>query len=217
MRHREQEGLALVIVDVQNDFCEGGTLAVPRGDEVVDVLNEYAKLFSRLGLPIYASRDWHPERTTHFKPFGGVWPPHCVAGTRGAEFHPRLRLPEGTMVISKGASENEDAYSAFQASAQDGTLLEESLRRQGVCQLYVGGLATDYCVKSTVLDALGKGFQVTILSDAVRGVDLKPGDSRRAVEEMKQRGAGTTTLKAMEAAIDWGRGPSAPVAAKSKE
>src|SRR5215216_3660675 len=106
---------ALLLVDPQNDFCPGGSLAVPDGDHVMPVLNEWAVAAVRAGVPVFVSRDWHPPRTTHFKEFGGVWPPHCIAGTRGAEFHPDLRLPKNAFVVSKGMGEAEDAYSAFQA------------------------------------------------------------------------------------------------------
>jgi len=189
---------ALVIVDVQNDFCAGGTLAVPGGDEVVPVLNEYASRFSRAGLPVYATRDWHPEQTTHFEPWGGTWPPHCVAGTSGAAFHSELKLPKETIVISKGTEPEGDSYSAFHGQDYDGLSFEDSLRRRGVRHLYVGGLATDYCVQFSVLDALSHGFAVTVLLDAVRGVERKPGDSEQALQKMKKAGAETATLQSID-------------------
>jgi nicotinamidase/pyrazinamidase len=180
---------ALVIVDVQNDFCPGGSLAVARGDEVVAPLNRLIEQFNRAGLPIFATRDWHPERTRHFKAYGGIWPAHCVQGTRGAEFHRNLKLGDRVIILSKGMVADEDSYSGFQAVDKDGTPLAELLRRSGVARIFVGGLATDYCVKQTVLDGLKAGFKVVLLEDAIRAVDLSPGDGDRAVDEMTRAGA----------------------------
>jgi nicotinamidase/pyrazinamidase len=189
-----QPGDALLIVDVQNDFCPGGSLPVPRGDEVVPVLNEYARRFHEAGLPVIASRDWHPPQTKHFQSGGGQWPPHCVQGTPGAEFHPNLRLPEGTIVVSKGMDPSQDSYTAFDAVTDDGRPLLQLLRNLGVRRLFVGGLATDYCVRASVLDALRHGFEVILLTDAVRGVDVTPGDSERALQEMRAAGAQEMTV-----------------------
>jgi len=180
---------ALLIVDVQNDFCPGGALPVPRGDEVVPVLNRYAERFHAAGAPVFASRDWHPERTRHFKAWGGAWPPHCVQGTPGAAFHPELRLPPGTVIVSKGQDPEQDAYSAFQAVTDEGLGFAAALGARGVRRLFVGGLATDYCVRASVLDALKEGFEVVVLEDAVRAVDVQPGDGARALEEMTAAGA----------------------------
>jgi nicotinamidase/pyrazinamidase len=174
---------------VQNDFCPGGALAVARGDEVVEPLNRLIERFRKAELPVFATRDWHPERTRHFKDYGGLWPAHCVQGTRGAEFHPDLRLGEDVVILSKGMAAEEDAYSAFQAVDQNGTSLAELLRRDGVERIFVGGLATDYCVKQTVLDGLKEGFQVVVVDQAVRAVDLNPGDGERAMAEMIRAGA----------------------------
>jgi nicotinamidase/pyrazinamidase len=193
---------ALVIVDVQNDFCPGGALAVPDGDKVVPVLNRYAALFERMGLPVYASRDWHPAVSRHFKGYGGQWPPHCVQGTRGAEFHPDMALPEGTEIVSKGMDPEEDAYSAFQAVNDHGTSFADSLRARGIEHLYVGGLATDYCVKATVRDAIEKGFEATVLMDAIRGVEVEPGDSVRALEAMIRAGARVANLRDVEQELE---------------
>ncbi len=179
---------ALVVVDVQNDFCPGGSLAVPAGDRVVPVLNRYIQHFRELKAPIYASRDWHPPVTKHFQAGGGVWPPHCVQGTKGAEFHPDLVLPLEAVVISKGMDPAEDAYSCFQAQDPEGEDFAVSLGGRGIQRLFVGGLATDYCVKSTVLDAVHEGFQVVVLEDAIAAVDVKPGDGERAIEEMRAAG-----------------------------
>jgi nicotinamidase/pyrazinamidase len=185
---------ALVIVDVQNDFCPGGALAVPEGDRVVSVLNQYAQRFAALGAPVFASRDWHPAVTRHFKAHGGPWPPHCVQGTPGAEFHPGLVLPAGTGVVSKGADPDTDAYSCFQAETEDGMPFAAALGEHGVGRLFVGGLATDYCVKATALDALKEGFEVVVLADAVRAVDVAAGDGDRALAAMTAAGARTASL-----------------------
>jgi len=179
---------ALVVVDVQNDFCPGGALAVSEGDQVVAALNRYIERFADAGLPIFASRDWHPERTTHFKAFGGIWPVHCVQGTFGAEFHRALRLGGEATIVSKGMAEDSDSYSGFDAVDSTGVGLADLLNRSGATRVYVGGLATDYCVKQTVLDGRQRGFDVVLLKDAIRGVDLKPGDSTRAVQEMLDAG-----------------------------
>lgn len=184
----------LLIIDVQNDFCEGGALPVAAGQSVVPVLNAYAERFAAAGRPVFATRDWHPSQTRHFQPYGGVWPPHCIQGSHGAEFHPDLRLPSGALVVSKGADPDEDAYSAFQAHLPDGTGLTEMLRRAGVRRVYAGGLATDYCVKSTVLDALQEGFEATVLLDGSRGVNLRPHDAEDAIDELVSAGAGVATL-----------------------
>lgn len=189
---------ALVIVDVQNDFCPGGALMIKNGDAVVPALNRYIERFKAEGLLIYATRDWHPDRTIHFKEYGGRWPAHCVKWTAGAQFHPGLMLPEGAVVITKGDGPDEDSYSAFDGKDHGGRRFSEALRGNGINHLYVGGLATDYCVRRTVLDALKEGFGVTLLLDAVRGVDLNPGDSRKAIDEMIEKGADTTTLEELE-------------------
>jgi nicotinamidase/pyrazinamidase len=185
---------ALVIVDVQNDFCPGGSLAVPAGDEVVPLLNRYARHFATRGAVIFASRDWHPARTKHFAEWGGAWPPHCVQGTRGAEFHPGLSLPAAVDVLSKGMDPELDAYSAFDAETTAGKPFQEALAARGVRRLFVGGLATDYCVKATVLDGLRRGFAVLVLEDASRPVDVQPGDGARALDEMTRAGATSVKL-----------------------
>jgi nicotinamidase/pyrazinamidase len=188
---------ALVIVDVQNDFCPGGSLDVSEGDQVVPVLNRYARHFRGAGAPIFASRDWHPEKTKHFKSGGGLWPPHCVQGTRGAEFHKDLALPTETVIISKGMDPGEDAYSCFQAQDSNGMDFAVALGERGVQRIFVGGLATDYCVKATVLDALREGFEVVVLEDAIRAVNVNPGDGDRALAEIKAAGAAVATLSAL--------------------
>lgn len=192
------QGDALLIVDVQNDFCPGGALAVPQGDRVVPILNRYIERFRERGLPVYASRDWHPEATRHFEASGGPWPPHCVAGTEGAAFHPGLRLPESATVVSKGTDPEDDGYSAFEAATADGTMLEPALRGDGVGRLFVGGLATDYCVRASVLDAAKRGFRPVLLVDAIRGIDVEEGDQARALDAMMRAGAGTATLETVD-------------------
>jgi len=184
---------ALLIIDVQNDFCPGGALAVPDGDAVVPVLNRAIERFRKEGLPVFASRDWHPAETRHFAAFGGRWPSHCVQDTNGAAFHPRLRLPADTVIVSKGMDPDRDDYAALHGRTSIGTPLPELLRARGVRHLYLGGLATDYCVTETALEALRQGFAVTVLSDGVRGVELQPGDSERALTTMAAAGARLTT------------------------
>ena len=178
---------ALIVVDVQNDFCPGGSLAVPHGDEVIAPLNRLIAEFLERGEPVFKTRDWHPPKTKHFADYGGTWPVHCVQETKGAEFHPALLDDIHIRVVSKGLGD-EDCYSGF-----DGTDLALQLQRLGVEEVWVGGLATDYCVKNTVLDALKQGFQVKALEDAMRPVDLQPGDGQRALEEMRSAGAQVVT------------------------
>jgi nicotinamidase/pyrazinamidase len=174
---------ALIVVDVQNDFCPGGTLAVAQGDEVVPPLNKLIEEFLERGEPVFKSRDWHPEKTKHFAAYGGTWPVHCVQNTKGAEFHPDLIDDMHIRVISKGLGDT-DCYSAF-----DETDLALQLRRLGVEEVWVGGLATDYCVKNTVLDALKEGFRVKALENAMRAVEVNAGDGERAIAEMREAGA----------------------------
>ncbi len=174
---------ALIVVDVQNDFCPGGALAVERGDEVVAPLNRLIAEFLERGEPVYKSRDWHPPQTKHFAAHGGTWPVHCVQNTHGAEFHEDLLEDPRIRVVSKGLGD-EDCYSAF-----DGTRLAAELRAANVREVWVGGLATDYCVKNTVLDALRQGFRVRAVEDAMRAVNLQPGDGEKALAEMREAGA----------------------------
>ncbi len=180
---------ALVIVDAQNDFCPGGALAVADGDKVMVPLNRYIDLFTRQRLPIFATRDWHPEKTSHFKDYGGPWPAHCVQQTTGAEFHPALHLGDHVVTLSKGMAADEDSYSGFQAVDSSGTPLAELLRQKGVDRIFVGGLATDYCVKHTVLDGLKQGFKVVLLCDSMRAVNLQPNDGASAIDAMIEAGA----------------------------
>ena len=175
---------ALLIVDVQNDFLPGGSLAVAGAEAIISVLNRYIDFFTSLSLPVFASRDWHPLHHCSFFDRGGPWPVHCVAGTSGAEFSSLLKLPQQLFVISKATGENQDAYSAF-----EGTNLANLLRQHGVERLFVGGLATDYCVLHTVQDALKHGFAVILLVDAVAAVNVAAGDGDRAIDAMTSAGA----------------------------
>jgi nicotinamidase/pyrazinamidase len=185
---------ALLVIDVQNDFCPGGALAVPGGDEVIPVLNQSIQKFVSAGYPVFASRDWHPEESAHFQARGGPWPPHCIQGTKGAEFHQDLELPDSTVVVTAGDDPEEDeGYSAFEGKVPDGGPLADALRAEGVDEVFIGGLATDYCVRASALDAVKAGFRTHLLLDAIRGIDVSAGDSERAIEEMKRDGVHTTT------------------------
>jgi nicotinamidase/pyrazinamidase len=180
---------ALLIVDPQVDFCPGGALPAPAGDAIFPAVNRASR---RLPV-VVASRDWHPPNHCSFREHGGPWPPHCVAGTPGAEFHPGLDRSRVQEIFSKATEPDREAYSAFQGTAPDGTDLGRWLRERGVRRLYVAGLATDYCVRASVLDALGAGFEVVVLIDAIKAVDAQPGDGDRALAEMRAAGATTAT------------------------
>ena len=179
-----RQGDALLIVDVQNDFCPGGALAVAGGDEVVPVLNRWIQEAQRQEIPIYASRDWHPPHHISFRERGGPWPPHCVQGTAGATFHPDLRLPANTKVVSKGYEPDVDSYSAF-----GGTDLEDTLHKANIKRLFIGGLTQDYCVRETSLDGIRQGLEVHVIVDGTRAVNANPGDGPRALEDIVRAGA----------------------------
>jgi nicotinamidase/pyrazinamidase len=183
---------ALLVVDVQNDFCPGGALGIHGGHKIIPILNKCIKFFEKENLPIIVTRDWHPKVTKHFEQFGGVWPEHCVKGSPGAMFHPDLELPKDAMVMSKGMDPEKDSYSAFHAIDSSGMALANLLKNFGVTEIYIGGLATDYCVKYSALDALKDGLEVFILTDAIAGVNLQPEDSSVALEEMISLGAKKT-------------------------
>lgn len=168
---------ALLVVDVQNDFCPGGALAVPGGDRVVPVINRLMDQFTF----VVASKDWHPRDSVHFK----KWPPHCVQDSKGAEFHPHLNSKKIRQVFLKGTKNKDDGYSAFEATSDD---LTDVLQKNGVTDLYVTGLATDYCVRASALDAVRKGFHTVVITDAVEAVNINPGDGKKALEEMKNSG-----------------------------
>jgi nicotinamidase/pyrazinamidase len=180
---------ALIVVDIQNCFCPGGELPVKEGDKIIPIINKYIHKFQKAGAKIIATRDWHPPDHKSFKEHGGIWPPHCLKGSKGAEFRADLKLPEGTTVISTGDVASVEGYSGF-----DHTDLERKLKGDGVDRVFVGGLATDYCVKYTVLDAVEKSFETILLIDAVKGVNRKPGDAERAVGEMVKKRAKKATL-----------------------
>ncbi len=176
---------ALIVVDMQMDFMPGGALPVPDGDKIVDRVNEYVKRFSKIGLPVFFTRDWHPKDHISFKDYGGPWPPHCVQDTEGAMFHSDLYIPsDNKFIISKGTSKDFDAYSGFQ-----GTVLDDLLRERGVRRIFVCGVATDYCVKNTVIGGINLGYQTFLLLDAIKGVDVNKGDSEKAIREMMSKGA----------------------------
>lgn len=174
---------ALVVVDVQKDFCPGGAVPVADGDKIVPVLNEYIEKFRVTGAPIIFTRDWHPADHSSFKEQGGPWLPHCIQNSDGAKFHPDLLIPSEGEIVSK-ADKKDEAYSFFQ-----GTGLAKKLHERKIERLLVGGLATDYCVKETVLDGLKHGFEVFHLDDASRGVNVNLGDSEHALQEMVEKGA----------------------------
>lgn len=181
-REALRPGDALILVDVQIDFCPGGALPIEQGDAVVPVLNRWIDAADAVRVPIFASRDWHPRHHLSFVESGGEWPVHCVQDTPGARFHPALRLPDSTIVVTKGVRFDRDQYSAF-----DQTGLGTELRKQGVRRVWVGGLAQDVCVRATVLDARREGFETIVIADATCPVTVAGGE--RANEEMRQAGA----------------------------
>jgi nicotinamidase/pyrazinamidase len=187
---------ALMIVDVQKDFCPGGALAAPGGDAIVPAINRYVADAQKRGLAIYATRDWHPRVTSHFKTFGGEWPPHCVQNSPGAKFHPDLKLPADAVIVSKGDDEDQPGYSAFDGHTAEGRALIADLKERHIDRLFVAGIATDYCVLKTVLDARHAGIAVTVLDDAVTGIEVTPGDVGRAMEEMQ--GAGASVARSLQ-------------------
>lgn len=168
---------ALLIVDVQNDFCPGGALGAPEGDKVVPVINKIIRNFEL----VIASKDWHPKESTHFE----NWPYHCVQGSQGAEFHPGLETGKIDKIFLKGTTGEDDGYSAFEATNMD---LADYLRQRDVKRLFIAGLATDYCVKQTALSSVNAGFETIVVQDAIRPVNVNPGDGEKAVEEMKEAG-----------------------------
>ncbi len=181
---RPGPGDALLAVDLQRDFMPGGALGVAHGDRVVAAINDYLALFSARKLPVLATRDWHPADHCSFLARGGPWPVHCVAGSPGAAFDEALRLPPETVLISKATMRDREAYSSFA-----GTDLQDRLQAAGVRRIFIGGLATDYCVVQTVMDARRLGMAAVVLSDAIAAVDAQPGDGERAIEQMRAAGA----------------------------
>ena len=188
-----KQGDALIVIDIQNDFLPGGALAVEEGFDVIPVLNQYIQLFKTKHLPIVASRDWHPKDHCSFSAQGGPWPPHCVENTEGAKFAKALHLPAVFIVVSKAMSPEREAYSDL-----EGTDLDQLLRSIGVGRVWVGGLATDYCVLHSVIDFLKAGYDVLLLEDGIRAVNVHPKDGERAVHTMVSQGAVPITLREVE-------------------
>lgn len=181
---------ALLLVDIQNDFLPGGSLAIPAADRILPIVNQYLRIFSKHNRLVIATRDWHPENHCSFEQFGGIWPPHCVAGSYGAAFPSTLELPPNLQIVSKASAQNQDAYSGFEDSNLKNNLLEKNIKRLFVC-----GLATDYCVLNTVVDGIKNGFETVVLVDAIRPVNLHPGDGTKAQQSMLSHGAKFCTLK----------------------
>ncbi|MFH0873440.1 MAG: nicotinamidase [Candidatus Komeilibacteria bacterium] len=185
----------LLVVDVQNDFCPGGSLAVPQGDDVVPVINRIMREhFGCDPRRVFFSRDWHPANSRHFAANGGQWPVHCVRNTTGADFHPGLEVPPGAIIVSKGVEPDDDGYSAFSdrcviVDPYESIHLERLLKLRNITHLVVVGLATDYCVKATVIDARQKGFVVGVTLEACRAVNLHDQDLEQAISEMMAAGA----------------------------
>lgn len=188
-------GDALIVVDVQNDFLPGGAVPVPRGREIIEPLNRCMALFSRLGLPIYVCRDWHPTYHCSFRLQGGPWPPHCMAGLWGAEAPAQLRIPVDAHAVFKGTVPVADAYSALQMTG-----LAVVLRNGGCRRVFIGGLATEHCVRVTALDALAAGFEAIVIEDAVRPLEAHPGDGQRALAELSQRGVRMASVASLATA-----------------
>ena len=188
---------ALLITDIQNDFLPGGTLPIEGGDEIIPVLNEYARRFEDSKAHVFASRDWHPAKHISFLAQGGQWPPHCVQNTKGAEFSPELKLPQPIVVISKATNPEHESYSVF-----DGTSFEHELKMCEIKRLFIGGLATDYCVVNTVLDALKLGYDTVVLLDATLGINTQPGDVDQAIQTMLKAGAKQMTIADFPDEID---------------
>ena len=192
-----KEGDALIVVDVQNCFLPGGALGVPEGDAVIPPLGRAIEKFEQKGLPLFFSRDWHPPDHSSFSGQGGPWPPHGIRDTEGAAFASNLRIPPGAVIISKATTRQKEQYSALEGLNADGKSLEGLLADLGVRRIFTGGLATDYCVLSTVLDALALGYEVYLLADAVRAVNVEPGHGDSALEQMKQKGVHSVTTEAL--------------------
>lgn len=183
-------GDGLLIADIQNDFLPGGALGIAGGDQILPALLGYLARFQVAGLPIVLSRDWHPTDHCSFKAQGGPWPVHCVAGSTGALPPPSFPIPPQAVIIHKATAREREAYSAFQDTG-----LDRELRARGVRRLFVGGLATDYCVLNSVKDGLALGYAVYLLMDGICAVNVTPGDGRAAEEEMIRLGAAPVTIK----------------------
>ena len=190
---RFPRGAALLLVDIQNDFCAGGALAVAEADEIIPIVNRLIPRFEIL----VATQDWHPHNHSSFKEHGGPWPPHCVQHTRGAELHPGLDTTGVSLCVRKGASPDRDDYSEFEGVDENGGKLDALLKSRDIDTVYVVGLATDYCVRATVLDALRNGYRVLVFEDGIKAVNVAPGDGDRAIKEMAAAGAHVINSKAV--------------------
>lgn len=179
----------LSVTDVQNDFLPGGALGVPDGDRIITPLNRIIALFHKDRVPLFFTRDWHPPDHCSFLKQGGAWPPHCVSNTTGADFSSGLYIPQSAIIISKGTEKDSEQYSTFYGHDAEGHTQSSLMKKFGVRRIFIAGLATDYCVLNSVKDALAEGYEVYVLADAVRAVDVNPGDGQRAVEQMIQGGA----------------------------
>jgi nicotinamidase/pyrazinamidase len=188
MRAGRPDHQALIVVDVQVDFCPGGALPAEGGERIVPAVNRHVAEARRLGMPIYASRDWHPAVTTHFKDYGGEWPPHCIQNSEGARFHPDLVLPPDAIVISKGENPERAGYSAFDGHTPEGRPLLSDLRDRRINTIYVAGLTAEYCVKQTMIDARRAGLRAVALTGAIAGINARPGDADRALDEIRNAG-----------------------------
>lgn len=185
----EFQDSVLILVDVQNDFCPGGALAVNEGDQIVPIINRLIPEFPL----VISTQDWHPENHISFKQRGGPWPPHCVQGTQGAQLHPDLRTDTISYYFRKASSPDKDDYSEFAGKDEQGRSLDETLKRHGVRELYVVGLATDYCVLETVLDGIKYSYEVNAVTDAMRAVNVNPDDGEKALQKMAENGAHLVT------------------------
>ena len=173
---------------MQIDFLPEGKLPVPDGDQLIPVINEYIRLFKKANARIIASRDWHPPNHISFKPKGGPWPPHCVQETEGAKFHSDVKIPEGTLIISKATNSTKEAYSVF-----EGTELAEKLNTMDIDRIFFSGVATDYCIVNSVLDSRDLGFETYVLLDAIKGIEANKGDVEKAIDMMAKSGAELVT------------------------
>lgn len=185
---------ALLIADIQNDFLSGGALGIRGGDDIVPILVRYLHRFHARGLPIFLTRDWHPPNHCSFREQGGLWPVHCVAGSPGSLPPPAFETPASAVIIYKAIDPDQEAYSAFQNTA-----LDRHLRAMGVRRLFIGGLATDYCVLNTVKDARALGYDVYLLMDGIKAVNLRPDDGPHAEQEMIRLGAVPVRLETLAA------------------
>lgn len=209
-RIRFQEGDALLMIDIQKDFCPGGALAVEKGDHILASANAWLAQARQQKVPVYASRDWHPEGHPSFAQEGGNWPVHCLQDSEGARFHPDLVLPSDTIVVTKGVRFDQDQTSAF-----DNTGLDVHLKQRNIRRLFVGGLALDVCVTDTVMDALKLGFEVVLITEATRPVDVRKVED--VVTRMESAGAVLTDKRALADLAAESQAPEPDVCVKAPE